>query len=119
MASEMTRETAPGLGGVIALYAELTQTGAGSTDWVIFPYGCKMSIILNAVGTGVVEVTDAKYADVIADTVPTGSIVEWDNGTITAGKAQSIIEVCSAFRITSTSGDLAAYAYATRIQGNA
>lgn len=107
----MTKDV--GLSGVISLFSVDTLVGAGNAPWVMFPPGTKVSVILSSTGTGKVQVTNAKTADVIANTVPAGSIVDWDLGAVAGG--QAVIEVCSAFRLVNVSGTTTVYGYATKL----
>lgn len=111
-------DSSESLGGGRKLYAEETVTGAVNSDWIIYPDGCKTSVILTTDGTTEIEITNTKLSNIIADTVPAGSIASWDLGS-GGGTRQSEIRVCAAFRIKNTTGTSTMYASATRIQGNA
>lgn len=115
MALQMDRE---GTGGVITLNKTATTSATETTEWIRYPAGCKLSVILGTTGTAKVEITNASLAHVEADTAPADSITDWDLGDISSTSEQSVIEVCSAFRINNTTGTTNLYAYATRIQGN-
>ena len=108
---DMTKDQ--GLSGVISLFSEDTLTGAANGPWIIFPPGVKLSVILSSTGTGKVQVTNAKLAHITADTVPAGSIIDWDNGAVASG--QATIEVCSALRLVSVSGTTSLYTYSTKL----
>lgn len=111
MSKEMTKDY--GLGNVVAVYAEEAETGAVDGDWIEFPVNSKLSVSVFSTGTCKVQTTNAKLSDVRAATVPANSIIDWDNGAVVSG--QAVIEVCSAYRLVSISGDSEMYGYATRL----
>ena len=103
-----------GLSGVIDLLTLQEVTGAVNSPWIKFPGGSKISVIVKSTGSASLEITNASKAAVEADTAPAASIIEWDLGSVSAG--QSVIEVCSAFRLKGVSGDSSLYGYSTKIQ---
>jgi len=111
MSKEMTRE--PDSKGVLNVYAEETETGAANGTWIEFPRNSKLSVLIFSTGTAKVQITNTKLSNVQADTVPANSIIDWDNGAVVSG--QAVIEVCSAYRLVSISGDSELYGYATKI----
>lgn len=111
MAVSMNKDTTS-VAGVIGLQKDVTVTGASSSAWIYFPYGFKMSCIVKSTGTAKVQITNDTIENIQAGTVDVDSIIDWDDGA--TASAQSIIEVCSAFRLTGISGTSKLCAYAVK-----
>lgn len=111
MSKEMTKDS--GLADVLAVYSEETETGAINGDWIEFPENCKLSVSVFSTGTCKVQTTNTKLSNVRADAVPANSLIDWDNGAVVSG--QSVIEICSAYRLVSITGTSEMWGYATRL----
>ena len=110
---EMTKDT-DGLAGVMKMASSEEVVGVGNSPWILFPSGSKLSVVVASDGLCSVEVTNDSFSNIEADTVSANSIIEWDLGEVSSG--QSVIEICSAYRLKSASGTSNMFGYATKIK---
>lgn len=111
--TEMTRQTTAGNETALFQYSEAV-TGTSSGKWVFFPAGCNVSAIVTSTGGGKLQITNDSRANIEADTVAAGSIVDWDNGDTGADTKSSTVWACTAFRVKGISGTTTLYASANK-----